>query len=69
MNLGVSLFKGEFDTGKKQNFYLRNIYMMVLLFIQEEPNGKLLYGNLKKKLEASGMNKQKGQIELARAVI
>ena len=69
MNLGVSLFKGEFETGKKQNFFLKNIYMMILLFIQEEPDGKLLYGNLKKRLEASGINKQKGQIELARAVI
>jgi hypothetical protein len=41
--------------------------MMVLLYVDEEK--KLLYGNLKKKIEAVGTNKQKGLIELARVVI
>ncbi len=40
---------------------------MVILFIEEE--GKILYGNLKKKIEASGVNKQIGVIQLARTVI
>ncbi len=33
---------------------------MVLLFIDEEK--RMLYGNLKKKIEAVGTNKQKGTV-------
>lgn len=66
-NSGVSIFKGEFDNGKKQNFQLKNIYLIILLIIDEQ--GTILYGNLKKYMEASGLNKQKAQIELARAII
>jgi hypothetical protein len=46
---------------------LKNIYLLILLFVDEE--GRTLFGNLKKKMEAVGVNKQKGVIELARAVI
>lgn len=59
-NSGISLFKGDFDNGKKQNFQFKNIYMIVLLFIDEEK--KVLFGNLKKKIESVGSNKQKGAI-------
>ena len=41
--------------------------MMVLLYVDEEK--RMLYGNLKKKIEAVGTNKQKGTIELARVVM
>lgn len=40
---------------------------MVLLFIDEEK--RMLYGNLKKKIEAVGTNKQKGTVELARVMM
>ena len=40
---------------------------MVLLYIDEEK--KMLFGNLKKKIEAVGTNKQKGVIELARVIM
>lgn len=63
----MSLFKADYDNGKKQNFQFKNIYMIVLLFVDEER--KMLYGNLKKKMEAVGTNKQKGVIELARVVM
>ena len=46
---------------------LKNLYMMILLFVEEEK--RILFGNLKKKLEASGANKNASIIELARAVI
>jgi hypothetical protein len=54
------LFQGDFENKKKQRFQLKNLYLMVILFIEEE--GKILYGNLKKKIEASGVNKQIGVI-------
>jgi len=41
--------------------------MMIILYVDEEK--RILFGNLKKKLEASGVNKNMGLIELARAVI
>lgn len=41
--------------------------MIILLFIDEEK--KVLFGNLKKKIESVGTNKQKGAIELAKAVL
>jgi hypothetical protein len=41
--------------------------MLVLLYVDE--GKKILFGNLKKKIEASGVNKQRGVIELARAVL
>ena len=66
-NTGVSLFKGDFDNGKKQNFQFKNLYLLILLFIDEEK--KMLFGNLKKKIEAVGINKQKGMIELARVIM
>ena len=61
------MFQGEFDTGKKQRFQLKNFYLMILLFVEDSKT--LLFGNLKKKMEATGINKQKGIIELAKAVI
>ena len=66
-NTGISIFQGEFDNGKKQRFQFKNLHMMTLLFVDEA--GRILYGNLKKKLEATGINKQRGVIELARAVL
>lgn len=61
------MFQGEFDNGKKQRFQLKNMYLMILLFVEEEKT--LLFGNLKKKIESVGVSKQKGVIDLARAVI
>lgn len=61
------MFKGDFDNGKKQNFQFKNLYLIVLLFVDEEK--KIMYGNLKKRIEAVGTNKQKGMIELARVVM
>ena len=43
------------------------MHLLVLLFIDEEK--KILYGHLKKKVESTGINKQRGVIELARAVL
>lgn len=40
---------------------------MILLYIDEEK--KMFFGELKKKIEATGINKQRGMIELSRAVI
>lgn len=57
---GVSIFKGDYDNGKKQSFQLKNIYLLILLYIDEEK--KILYGNLKKKIEAVGVNRQRGHI-------
>ena len=59
-NTGISIFQGDFDNGKKQRFQFKNLHMMVLLFIDEA--GRILYGNLKKKMEATGINKQRGVI-------
>jgi hypothetical protein len=59
-NSGVSLFQGDYLTGKKQRFMFKNLYMMILLFVEEEK--RILFGNLKKKLEASGVNKNTGII-------
>lgn len=56
----MSIFKGDYDNGKKQSFQLKNIYLLILLYIDEEK--KILYGNLKKKIEAVGVNRQRGHI-------
>ena len=66
-NTGITIFQGEFDNGKKQMFQFKNQHLMVLLFIDEA--GSIMYGNLKKKMEATGLNKQRGVIELGRAVL
>lgn len=68
-NNGVSTFKGDFAKNKRQNFQLKNIYLLILLFIDEAERKTLLFGNLKKKIEAVGGGKQRCQIELARNVI
>ncbi len=41
--------------------------MLILLYVEESK--KLLFGELKKKIESVGVNKQKSIIELTRAVI
>ena len=66
-NTGISIFQGEFDTGKKQRFQFKNLHLLILLFVDEEK--KILYGHLKKRVESTGINKQRGVIELARAVL
>jgi len=40
---------------------------LILLYLDEA--GKLYYGDIKKRIEAVGVNRQKGQIELAKAII
>jgi hypothetical protein len=66
-NSGVSFFRGDYDNGKKQNFQFKNIYMLILLYIDE--GKKVFYGDLKKKIESVGTNRQRGQIDFAKAVI
>jgi hypothetical protein len=66
-NTGISIFQGEFDNGKKQRFQFKNLHMLILLYVDEEK--RILYGNLKKKIEATGINKQRGIIELSRSVL
>lgn len=61
------MLKGEFDNGKKQHFQFKSIYLIVLLAVDQEK--KIIYSNLKRRMEAVGSNKPKGAIELAKVVV
>lgn len=69
-NNGVSLFRGEFKSKvPKQNFHLKNIYLVILFILDETDGKKMLYGDLKSKIKSYGSKKEKGNLELARNVI
>ena len=57
------MFKGMYKIGD-QIFYLRNVYLIILLFIDQEPSKKIKFGDLRMKIKtAGGQSKKKNRSE------
>ena len=57
-NNGVSLFRGEFKSKvPKQNFHLKNIYLIILFILDEAEGKKMFYGDLKSRIKSYGTKK------------
>lgn len=69
---GVSMFKGAYPGPGDQIFQLRNIYLVILLFIDQEKDKTIKFGDLKMKMKNTanqGRRKNKAINELERNII
>lgn len=53
----------------KYNFQIKNIYIVILLHIDEKPNKKMHYGEVIDKIKPTGRMKEKAYLELSRYLI
>ena len=64
------MFRGEFKSKvPKQNFHLKNMYMIILFILDEAVGKRMFYGDMKTLIKSYGSKKEKGNLELAKNVI
>lgn len=52
------MFRGEFKSKvPKQNFQLKNIYVVILFILDEAEGKKMFYGELKSRIKSYGSKK------------
>lgn len=65
---GVSTVRSTMNKGK-YTFQIKNIYIVILLHIDERPNKKMYYGDIIDKIKPTGRMKEKAYLELSRYLI